>query len=52
MIKQWKNYCIILSNILKGTAFLRRGVTNYGFFCANGMSEMLMPNGDGDVLME
>ena len=40
MMKQCKNYCIILSNILEGTAFLCRGALKIVAHFRNGMSEI------------
>ena len=40
MIKQWKNYCIILSNILEGIALLCRGALQLVAHFPNGMSEI------------
>ena len=39
-MKQCKNYCIILSNILEGTALLCRGALQIVAHFPNGMSEM------------
>ena len=39
-MKQCKNYCIILSNILEGTAFLCRGALQSVAHFRNGMSEI------------